>query len=123
MPATAARSTRARFLARVALPALLPLAAITCRDLPTQALSALDDPAAAASGSGLTVAPALDTLLVGERATLTATNANGSPITKTATWTSSDTSIAVVASTGLATAQVTARKAGAATITSASQSK
>ena len=123
MSATAARFTRASLLARVLLPALLPLAAITCRDLPTQPLTAPDDPAAAAASSGLTVTPALDTLLIGERAALTTTNANGSPITKTATWTSSDTSVAVVTSTGLATAQVTARRAGAATITAAAQSK
>ena len=79
--------------------------------------------AKAPAAPGLTVTPATNTILVGQNLTLTVTNANGSAINKQATWTSSDTSVAVVVSTGISTARVTGRRIGTVTITAVSGNK
>ena len=75
------------------------------------------------SPQGLIVTPSSSTILIGQSLTLTVTNANGSAINKKATWTSSDTTIAIVVSTGTATGRVTGRKSGTVTITATSSNK
>ena len=79
--------------------------------------------AKAPAAPGLIVTPATTTILIGQNLTLTVTNANGSAINKQATWTSSDTSVAIVVSTGMATARITGRRSGTVTITAVSSNK
>ena len=74
---------------------------------------------AAQSPQSLVVNPSNTTILIGQSLNLTVTNANGSTTNKRAVWTSSDTSIAVVVSTGISTASVTGRRSGTVTITAA----
>src|SRR5687768_4786430 len=100
--------------------------AVGCGENPSAPLltgDALVAKAPAPSAPGLIVTPATTTILVGQSLTLTVTNANGSAINKKAVWTSSDTSIAIVVSTGTATGQVTGRRAGTVTITAVSSNK
>src|SRR4051812_19390434 len=115
------RVFRARFPARALFAVALLFATIRCGEVPTKPMAPSAGPSLRVVGA-LTITPTPDTLLVGQTAILTA-QSGGSPVTKLATWTSSDTSIARVVSTGVATAQVTARAAGAVTITAVSQSK
>ena len=97
----------------------------SCGEIPTTpskvATEALLAPAQ--STQGLVITPANGTILIGQNLTLTVRNSNGSAINKTATWTSSNPSIASVVSTGTATARVTGHGAGLVTITATSQSK
>jgi uncharacterized protein YjdB len=107
--------------------ALVSLAAMiaACGETPTAPKVVPDEAllAPAQSAPGLVVTPANPTILIGQSLTLSVKNANGSAINKTATWKSSDTSIAIVVSTGTSTAQVTGRRAGTVTITAVSSNK
>ena len=97
---------------------------VSCGEIPS-APKIPDDAllAPAQSQQSLIVTPATATILVGQSLTLTVTNANGSALNKKATWTSSDTSIAIVVSTGVSTATVTGRRSGTVTITAANGQK
>src|SRR6185503_20304734 len=98
----------------------------SCGEIPTAASPKVGNEALLApaqSPQGLVVTPANPTILIGQSLTLTVKNANGSAINKTATWTSSNPSVASVVSTGTATARVTGLGAGSVTITAISQSK
>jgi len=100
--------------------------AVGCGENPSAPLltgDALVAKAPAPSAPGLIVTPAATTILVGQSLTLTVTNANGSAINKQATWTSSDTSVAVVVATGISTARVTGRRTGTVTVTAVSSNK
>jgi uncharacterized protein YjdB len=100
--------------------------AVGCGEMPTTASPKAGNEALLApaqSPQGLVVTPLNSTILIGQSLTLTVRNSNGSSINKTATWTSSDPSIATVVSTGTATARVTGHRAGSVTITATSQSK
>lgn len=66
--------------------------------------------------AGLTINPANDTVLTGQTVTLSVSGVAGG---KRAAWSSSDTSVALVVSTGATTAAVTGRAPGVATITAA----
>ena len=109
---------------RSVVASLLAVTVASCSEIPTSPKipnEALLAPAA--SAPGLVVTPANRTILVGQNLTLTVTNSNGSAINKAATWRSSDTSVAVVVSTGTSTARVTGRKSGTVTITATSSNK
>ena len=109
---------------RSVVASLLAVSIVSCSEIPTSPRipnEALLAPAA--SPQGLVVTPANTTILVGQNQTLTVTNSNGSAINKAATWRSSDTSVAIVVSTGTSTARVTGRRSGTVTITATSGNK
>lgn len=103
---------------------LVILAIVACGD-PTVTAPDIGGEAllAKAPAPGLIITPSTSTIHIGTSRVVTVTNANGSAINKQAVWTSSDTSVAVVAPTGLATAAVIARKVGTATITATVSNK
>ena len=109
---------------RSVVASVLAITIASCSEIPTSPKvpnEALLAPAA--SPQGLVVSPANRTIFVGENLALTVTNANGSPVNKTATWRSSDTSVAIVVSTGTSSARVTGRRSGTITITATSGNK
>ena len=111
-------------MSREALGFIVGMLVVSCAEIP----SAPEIPneallAPGQSPQGLTVTPASTTILIGQSVTLTVSNANGSAINKKATWTSSDTSIAIVISTGISTGTVTGRRTGTVTITAVSSQK
>src|SRR5688572_602120 len=110
---------------RVAPAALIALLVASCGEIPSAPRAIPDEAllAPAQSAPGLVVTPASPTILIGQSRMLTVTNANGSAVNKKATWTSSDTSIAVVISTGTSTGSVTGRRSGTVTITATSSNK
>jgi uncharacterized protein YjdB len=114
-----------RIMSRVALVSLAAMFVASCGEIPSAPKVVPDEAllAPAQSTPGLTVTPSSPTILIGQSLTLTVTNANGSAINKKAVWTSSDTSIAIVVSTGTSNGRVTGRRSGTATITAASGNK
>lgn len=112
-------------MSRVTLLSFVVLGVTSCGEVPS-APDVVTDEAFLAPGQsapGLTVTPANPTILIGQSQALTVTNSNGSAINKKAVWTSSDTSIAVVVSTGTSTGSVTGRRSGTVIITAASGNK
>ena len=109
----------------VALVSFVALLVTSCGEIPSAPRAVPTEPllAPGQSAPGLTVTPASPTVLIGQSLTLTVTNANGSAINKNAVWTSSDTSIAIVVSTGTSTASVTGRRSGSVTIKAVSGNK
>ena len=100
----------------------LGIAVATCAEpiAPSSSLTPNADLNGRAMAAGLAVNPANDTILVGQTITLTVSGVAGG---KRAVWTSSDTSVARVASTGNTTAAVTGGAPGSATITAAAGGK
>src|SRR5688500_12852516 len=115
------RSHMPRLMSRAALVSLVAML-VASVETPTAPQVVPDDAllAPGQSAPGLVVPPANPRSLIGQRLTRTVTSANGSAINKKAVWTSSDTSIAIVGSTGTSTARVTGRRAGTVTITAVS---
>jgi uncharacterized protein YjdB len=109
--------------ARVALLSLASLVSASCGEAPSAPKFPDDVMLAKAPAPGLVITPATSTVHIGQSRVLTVTNANGSAINKQAIWTSSDTSVAIVAPTGLATAAVIARKVGTVTVTATVSNK
>ena len=85
----------------------------TCSDTKSLAPRANSAPENQVAAGGLTITPGNDTTLVGQTIALRETGAGA----KLATWSSSDSTIAAVASTGATTAAVTGRAPGVVTIT------
>lgn len=102
---------------RVAFASVLSIGVISCGEAPSAPLLPGEPLLAKAPAPGLIITPSTSTIHIGTSRVVTVTNANGSSINKQAVWTSSDTSVAIVAPTGQATAAVIARKVGTATIT------
>ena len=118
MSIVARQRASTRWAVRLLIVVAVAATVATCSEptSPSSRPSPDPDRDARTTSTGLTISPANDTALVGQTITLLA---GGVPGGKQATWTSSDTTVARVVSTGATTAAVTGRAPGLATITAA----
>src|SRR5215211_6089402 len=98
MPISGSRTDRSILThpgARSVAAALVMLAGVTCRDVPTQPRIPSGGGASfAQSPQDLRITPGVDTIFLGQSLDLGVTSSNGTAINKQAVWTSSDTTIA-----------------------------